>query len=178
MDGQMMSVWNFYNYILVSVFYFLTITVPIDIPYIKKNVIGGTADIIWWADDSFRMDITSGSFSKGHKIDILVSTRCFHQYMIPKGYKYFSQTYEIRVSEKLQKPVTIRLKHNAAFSTKVEAKSLVILHQTDEGETDIIQRYTEPNSRFTTFQLTELRNVTGIGYNHINAKCLLSFYRQ
>ena len=80
-----MSVWNFYNYILVSVFYFLMITVPIDIPYIKKNVIGGTADIIWWADDSFRMDITPGSFSKGHKIDILVSTRRSHQYVIPKG---------------------------------------------------------------------------------------------
>ena len=75
-----MSVWNFYNYILVSVFYFLTITVPIDIPYIKKNVIGVTADIIWWTDDSFRMDITPGS-----------------------------------ISEKLQKPVTIRLKHNAAY---------------------------------------------------------------
>ena len=148
-----MSVWNFYNYILVSVFYFLTITVPIDIPYIKKNVIGGTADIIWWADDSFRMDITPGSFSKGHKIDILVSTCHSHQYMIPKGYKYFSRTYEIRVSEKLQKPMTIRLKHNVAISTEVEAKSLIILHQTDEGETEIIQGYTEPNSRFITFQL-------------------------
>ena len=78
-----MSVWNFYNYILVSVFYFLTITVRIDIPYIKKNVIGGTVDIIWWADDSFRMDITPGSFKKGNKIDILVSTRHSHQYMIP-----------------------------------------------------------------------------------------------
>ena len=74
--------------------------------------------------------------------------------------------------------MTVRLKHNAAISTEVEAKSLVIVHQTDNGEMEVIQDYTEPNSRFITFQLTKLSNVTDIGYNHISAKYLLSFYRQ
>ena len=66
------------------------ILIPIDILYIKKNVIGGTADIIQWADDSFRMDIPPGSFTKGHNIDILVSIRHSHQFVIPKGYKLLS----------------------------------------------------------------------------------------
>ena len=157
---------------------FFTIAVPIDTSYIKKNVIGGTADIIHWADDSFRMDIQPGSFTKGHNVDILVSMSRSHQFEIPKGYKLFSQTYEIRVSEKLQQPVTFTLKHNAAISTEDEAKSLVILHQTDEGEIEILQGYTEPNSSFITFQLTELSNVSVIGPNDINTKYVLSFYRQ
>ena len=124
------------------------------------------------------MDIQPGSFTKGHNIDILVSVRHSHQYMIPKRYKRFSPTYEIRVSEKLQQPLTITLKHNAAISTEEEAESLVILHQSDEGETEIVKGYTEPSSSFITFQLTKLSNVTVIGYNHINSKYLLSFYRQ
>ena len=124
------------------------------------------------------MDIPPGSFTKGHNIDILVSTHHSHQYMIPKGYKSFSPTYEIRVSEKLQQPLTITLKHNAAISTEVEAKSLVILHRNDEGKTEILQGYTEPSSSFITFQLTDLSNFTAIGPNNISAKYFLSFYRQ
>ena len=159
-------------------FNFITIAFPIDTPYIKKNVIGGTADIIQWADDSFRMDILPGSFTKGHNIDILVSIRCSHQYMIPKRYKSFSPTYEIRVSEKLQQPLTITLKHNAVISTEEEAKSLVILHQTDEGEMEIVKGYTEPSSSFITFQLTKLSKLKVIGPNNTPTKYLLSFYRQ
>ena len=124
------------------------------------------------------MDILPGSFTKGHNIDILVSIHRSHQFVIPKGYKSFSPTYKIRVSEKLQQPLTITLKHNAAISTKVEAKSLVILHETDEGETEILQGYTEPNSSFITFQLTELSDVSAIGPNNTPTKYLLSFYRQ
>ena len=124
------------------------------------------------------MDIQPGSFTKGHNIDILVSVCRSHQYMIPKRYKSFSPTYEIRVSEKLQQPLTITLKHNAVISTEEEAKSLVILHQTDEGETEIVKGYTEPSSSFITFQLTKLSNVSVIGDNNTNAHYLLSFYVQ
>ena len=124
------------------------------------------------------MDIQPGSFTKGHNVDIVVSTRRSHQFMIPKGYKSFSPTYEMRVSEKLQQPLTITLKHNAVISTEEEAKSLVILHQNDDGETEIIKGYTEPCSSFITFHLTKLSKVKVIGDNNINANYLLSFYRQ
>ena len=124
------------------------------------------------------MDIPPGSFIMGHNVDILVSTCSSHQFLIPNRYKPFSLTYEIRVSEKLQQPLTLTLKHNAALSTEEEAKSLVILHQTDEGETEILHGYTEPNSNFITFQLTKLSNVSAIGPKNINANYLLSFYRQ
>ena len=124
------------------------------------------------------MDILPGSFTKGHNIDILVSTRHSHQYMIPKGYKLLSQTYEIRVSEKLQQPLTLKLKHNAVISTEEEAKSLVILHRNDEGKTETLQGYTEPNSNFITFHLTELSDTTVAAPNDINTKYFLSFYRR
>ena len=97
------------------------------------------------------MDIPPGSFRNGHSVDILVSICHSHQFAIPKRYKLFSQTYDIEVSEKSQQPLTLTLKHNAVISTEEEAKSLVILHQTDEGETEILQGYTEPNSSFITF---------------------------
>ena len=131
-----------------------------------------------WPDDSYRMDILPGSFIKGHNIDIVVSIRRSHQFVIPKGYKLLSQTYEIRISEKLQQPLTITLKHNAAISTEEEAKSLVILHQSDEGETEILHGHIEPNCTFITFQLTELSDVAVAGPNDINTKYFLSFYRQ
>ena len=124
------------------------------------------------------MDIPPESFTKGHNIDILVSTCLSHQFVIPKGYKLFSPTYEIRVTEKLQQPLTITLKHNAAISTEEEAKSLVILHQNDEGKTEILQGYTELICNFITFQLTELSGVAVAGPNDINTKYFLSFYRQ
>ena len=98
--------------------------------------------------------------------------------MIPKEYKLLSQTYEIRVSEKLQQPLTITLKHNAVISTEEEAKSLVILHQTDEGETERLHGYTEPNSSFITFQMTGLSPVAVAGPKDSNTKYLLSFYWQ
>ena len=131
-----------------------------------------------WPDDSYRMDILPGSFIKGHNIDIVVSIRRSHQFMIPKGYKLLSQTYEIRVSEKPQQPLTITLKHNAVISTEEEAKSLVILHQTDEGETERLHGCTEPNSSFITFQMTGLSPVAVAGPKDINTKYFLSFYRQ
>ena len=124
------------------------------------------------------MDIQPGGFTKGHNIDILVSTCHSHQFAIPKGYKLFSPIYKIRVSEKPQQPLTLTLKHNAAISTEEEAKSLVILHQTDEGETEILQGYTKPNSNFITFQLTKLSDVSAIGPNNISTNYFLSFYRR
>ena len=124
------------------------------------------------------MDITPGSFTMGRNVDILVSICHSHRFVIPKGYKRFSQTYEIRVSQKLQQPVTLTLKHNAVISTEEEAKSLVILHQNIEGVTEMLQGYTEPNSSFITFQLTELSPVAVAGPNNTYTKYLLSFYRQ
>ena len=126
------------------------------------------------------MDIPPGSFTKGHNVDILVSIRRSHQFVIPKGYKLLSQTNEIRVSEKPQRPLTIILKHvhNAVISTEEEAKSLVILHQTDEGEMEILHGHIEPNCTFITFQLTELSYVAVGGPVDVNTKYFLSFYRQ
>ena len=124
------------------------------------------------------MDILPGSFGKGHNVDILVSIHSSHQFVIPKGYKLLSQTYQILVSEKLQQPLTITLKHNAVISAEEEAKSLVILHRNDEGETEILQGYTEPNSSFITFQLTELSPVAIAGPNNTYTKYFLSFYRR
>ena len=153
---------------------FLTISVPIDTPYIKKNVIGGTADMIWWDDASFRMDIPPESFTKGHNIDILVSVCRSHRFVIPKGYKLFSPAYEIRVSEKSQQPLTITLKHDV----EEEAESFVILHRTDKGETQILDSCTVLNSSFIMFQLTELNDVAVAGPNNIITNYMLSFYRQ
>ena len=159
--------------------HFITIATPIDTPYyIKKNVIGGTADIIQWTDASFRIDILPGSFTKGHNVDILVSTSHSHQFVIPKGYKLLSRTFKILASEKLQQPVTITLKHNAVITTEEEAKSLVILHRNDEGETEILHGHTQPYCTFITFQLTELSDAAVAGPDDINTKYFLSFYRQ
>ena len=124
------------------------------------------------------MDILPGSFTKGHNVDILVSIHHSHQFVVPKGYKLLSQTYQILASEKLLQPMTITLKHNAIISTEEEAKSLVILHQTDEGETGILQDYTKPNSSFITFQLTSLNSLAVGTTNNINTNYLLSFYRR
>ena len=74
------------------------------------------------------MDILPGSFTKGHNVDILVSTSHSNQFVIPKGYKLLSQTFKILASKKLQQPLTFTLKHNAIITTEEEAKSLVILH--------------------------------------------------
>ena len=124
------------------------------------------------------MYIPPGSFTKGHSVDILVSIRHSQQFVIPKGYKLFSQTYDINVSEKIQQPLTLTLKHNPVISTEEEAKSLVILHQTDEGETELLQGYTEPNSSFITFQLMKLSAIAVVGPEKTYAKYKLSFYRQ
>ena len=74
--------------------------------------------------------------------------------------------------------MTITLKHNAVISTEEEAKSLVILHQTDEEETEILHGHTEPNCTFITFQMTELSPVAVAGPNDVNTKYFLSFYQQ
>ena len=124
------------------------------------------------------MDILPGSFTKGHNVDILVSTSHSHKFVIPKGYKLLSQTFKILASEKLQQPLTITLKHNAVISTEEEAKSLVILHRNDKGETEILHGHTQPYCIFITFQLTELSDAAVGGPNNINTKYLLSFYRQ
>ena len=124
------------------------------------------------------MDIPPGSFKKGRNVDILVSIHHSHQFVIPKGYKLLSQTYQILASEKLQQPVTITLKHNAVITTEEEAKSLVILHQNDEGETEILHGRTEPNSSFIVFQLTSLSSSAVGTTNNINTNYLLSFYRR
>ena len=125
------------------------------------------------------MDIPPESFTKGHNVGILVSMSRSHQFVIPKGYKLFSETYVIRVNQKLQEPLTLTLKHNAVISTEEEAKSLVILHQNYEGKTKILHGRTEPNCTFITFQLSELSDVAVAGPDDINnTKYLLSFYRQ
>ena len=98
--------------------------------------------------------------------------------MIPKGYKLLSRTFKILASEKLQQPVTLTLKHNAVITTEEEAKSLVILHRNDEGETEILHGHTEPNRTFITLQLTELNGVAVAGPDDINTQYFLSFFRQ
>ena len=98
--------------------------------------------------------------------------------MIPKGYKLLSQSFKILASEKLQQPLTITLKHNAVITTEEEAKSLIILHRTDKGKTEILQGHTKPNSSFLTFQLTELSDLTTAGLYNTYTKFKLSFYRQ
>ena len=55
---------------------------------------------------------------------------------------------------------------------------LVILHQSDEGETTILHGHTESYSNFITFQLTEFSDITVVGPDDITTTFLLSFYRQ
>ena len=148
-----------------------------DTPCFNKSVIGGTADIFSGADNSFIIDISNDSFPKGHQVDISVSLNHSRQFEIPKGYKILSQTFKISASEKLQKPVNLTLEHNAVISTEEEAKSLVILHRSDKGKTEILNGSTEPNCSFITIQMTEFCQVAVAAPNGIYTKYLLSFYR-
>ena len=149
-----------------------------DTPCFNKSVIGGTADIFSGTDNSFIINISNDSFQKGHQVDISVCLDRSHHFEIPKRYKILSQTYQIITSEKLQKSLTITLKHNAIIRSEEEAKSLIILHQNDENKTEELKGYTEPNSSFITFQLKELSPLKIVGSTNITSKYWLSFYRQ
>ena len=151
---------------------------PAETHYFKKSVIGGKADTISWADNSFIIDISSDSFPKGHQVDILIHSDHSHQFEIPKGYKILSQTYHILASEKLHGPVNLTLEHNAVITTEEEAESLVILHRNDKGETENLYGHTEPYCAFITFQLKEFSDVAPAGPDDIETRCFLSFYRQ
>ena len=148
-----------------------------DIPCFNKRVIGGTANTILWADNSFLMDISNDSFLKGHQVNISVSLNHSPQFEIPKGYKILSQTFKISASEKLNNSVNLTLEHNAVITTEEKAKSLVILHRNDEGTTEMLNGSTEPNCSFITIQMTEFCHVAVAAPNEINTKYLLSFYR-
>ena len=140
------------------------------------------ADTISWADNSFIIDISTDSFLKGQRVDISVSLDHSCQFKIPEGYNFkrLSQTYHISASEKLQNLVNLTLQHNAVISTEEEAKSLVILHQSDEGETTILHGHTESYSNFITFQLKNFNdhNIAIGGPYDITTRFYLSFYRQ
>ena len=131
-----------------------------DTPRFNKSVIGGRADTILWADNSFMMDISTKSFRKGCQVNISLSLNHSRQFKIPNGYKIISQTFKISASEKLQNPVNLTLEHNAVITTEEEAKSLVILHQNDEGTIEKLNGSTKPNCSFITFQMTEFCHVT------------------
>ena len=137
------------------------------------------ADTIWWADSSFGINISTDTFPEGHQVNISVSLDTSIQFEVHTEYKILSQTFKIFISEKPQKPVTIILKHNAIISSEEEAKSLVILYESDEGKKQIYG-HTEPNSSFITFELTEFSTVavTVGGPKNIITNYLLSFYRQ
>ena len=138
------------------------------------------ADTISWADNSFIIDISTDSFLKGQRVDISVSLDHSCRFKIPKGYKCLSQTHHISASEKLQYPVNITLQHNAVISTEEDAKSLVILHQNDEGETEILPGHTEPYCNFITFQLKNFsdHDIAIGGPYDITTRFYRSFYRQ
>ena len=148
--------------------------------FLNKSIFGGIADIIWWADYNFGINISTDTFPEECQVNISVSLGTSDQFEIHTEYKILSQTFKIFISEKPQKPVTIILKHNAIITTEEEAKSLVILYESDEGKKDILYNHTESKSSFITFELTEFSSVevTVAGPNNITTNYLLSFYRQ
>ena len=151
---------------------------PIDTLHISKRIIGGTVDSLQWADSSFTMNIFANCFPKGNYINVLVSIDSYFQLEIPKGYKLLSPKYQITASERLQSPVSITLKHNAAVTNREVAESLAILYLSDEGKKEILHGKTEPNSTYITFQLSNLCHIVVIGLDHINQTYWLGFYRQ
>ena len=151
---------------------------PIDTLSIRKRVIGGTVDSIRWADSSFIMDIFSDCFPKEHHVDVSVSLDHYFQFEIPKGYKLLSPTYQINTSEKLQKAVTITLKHNAIVTNRELAEALAVLHVSDEGEMNILHGRVEPNSSFITFEMSDLCCIAVIGLDKLNQTFLVSFFRE
>ena len=144
--------------------------------YTRRSVIGGKADTISMGDNRLKIDFSTDSFPKEHQVDISVSLDHWHQFKIPKGYKLLSQTYYISASEKLQDPVNLTIEHNAVITTEEEAKSVIILHESDEGTTKISQGHTGPNYTFKTFQLAESCIIASAGPDGLKARYFLSFY--
>ena len=151
---------------------------PIDTLHIHKRVTRGTLDSIQWTDSSFTMNFFADCFPKEHHVNILVSIDHYSQFEIPKGYKLFSQKYQIIASERFQSPVSITLKHNAVVTNREVAESLAILYLNDEGKMEMLHAKAEAKSTYITFQLSNLYHIVVIGLNHINQTHLIAFYRQ
>ena len=117
----------------------------------NKTIIGGNASTFSGANNTFIIDFSTDSFPNGSQVNISVCLDSSLHIEIPKGYKVLSQTYHISASEKLQNSVNLTIKHNAVITTEEEAKSLVILHQNDDGETKELYGYTELNSSLLHF---------------------------
>lgn len=153
-------------------------TYPTDTLRIRKRVIGGTVDSLQWADSSFTMNIFADCFPKEHHVEVVVSIDDYFQFEVPKGYKVFSPTYQIKANETLQSPVSITLKHNAVVTNREVAYSLSVLHLSDEGKVEILHNKVELNSTCITFQLSNLCHIVVIGLDHINQTYWIAFYRQ
>ena len=126
------------------------------------------------------MNISADSFPKGQQVDIFLSVEYYHHLEVPKGYKLLSPTYNIIANERLQKAVTITLKHNAVVTRQEVAESLAVLHYSHEGEMKILRGKAEINSTFITFQMSELCHIAVIyiGSDYINQTYNIVFYRQ
>ena len=164
--------------LLDNIIVILLFTYPIDTLHIHKRVAGGTLDSLQWADSSFTMNVFADCFPMGHHVDILVSIDHYSQFEIPKGYKVLSQKYQITANKRLQRPVSITLKHNAVVTNREVAESLAILHLSDEGKIKMLHGKAEPNSSYITFQSSNLCRIVVIGLDHINQTYWLAFYRQ
>ena len=149
-----------------------------DTPCFNKTVIGGIASTFSGPDNTFIIDFSTDTFPNGSQVNISVCLGRSLHFEIPKGYKLLSRIYHISASEKLQHPVNLTLEHNAVITTEEEAKSLVILHQNDKGEIEILHGHAEPYSNFITFQLNEFCNITSAGPGGLKVIYFLFFYRQ
>ena len=158
--------------------------IPTDSPTnnldIHERIIGGYTYSLQWGDSSFLMNISADCFPKGHQVDIFLSVEYYDHLEVPKGYKLLSPTYNIIANKKLQKAVTITLKHNAVVTRQNVAESLAILHYNDEGEMTTLQGKAEINSTFITFMISELCciAVIYIGSDYINQTYYITFFRE
>ena len=123
------------------------------------------------------MNIFSDCFPKGHHVDVLVSIDHSFQFEIPKGYKLLSPTYEINASERLQKAVTLTLKHNEVVTNREMVEALAVLHVSDEGEMNILHGRVEPNSSYITFKMSDICYIAVIGLDKLNQTFWVSFFR-
>ena len=158
--------------------------IPTDSPTnnldIHKRIIGGYAYLLHWGGSNFLMNISADCFPKGQQVDIFLSVEYYDHLEVPKGYKLLSPTYNIIANKRLQNAVTITLKHNAVVTRQEVADSLAILHYSEKGEMTILQGKAEINSKFITFQMSELCRVAVIyiGSDYINRTYCITFYRQ
>lgn len=157
--------------------------IPTDIPTnnldIHEIIIGGYAHSLQWGDSSFLMNISADSFPKGQQVDVFLSVGYYHHLEVPKGYKLLSPTYNIIANKRLQKAVTITLKHNAVITRQEVAESLAVLHYSDEGEMKILRGKVEINSTFILFEMSELCHIAVIyiGSDYIDQTYCIAFFR-